>query len=119
MKSENYAGMPSDVPGNPNLIDASVQRLNGRTVISFTIEQHVGKNELEIHNFFNTEQISARTMWAIGGIKGADCGAEPQYHRARGLSPLSWFNSNLKHKCTKKEEEDEFGVYVEGDEVSV
>ena len=118
MKAESYAGEPSDVPGNPHLIDALVQRLNGRTIISFTIEQHVGRNDLEIHNSFNTEQISARTMWAIGGLKGADCGAEVQFHRARGLSPLSWFNSNLKHKCNIKDEA-EFGVSVDGDEVSV
>lgn len=119
MKAVNYSGAPSDVSASESqVIDPLVQRLNGRTVISFTIEQHVGRNDLEIHNFFNTEQISARTMWAIGGLKGVDCGAEPLFHRARGLSPLSWFNSNLKHKCNIKDEA-EFGVRVEGDEVSV
>lgn len=118
MKAEGYVGDVSDVPGNPDLTDALVQRLNGRTIISFTIEQHVGKTSLAIHNFFNTEQISARTMWAIGGLKGVDCEAEPQFHRARGLSPLSWFNANLKHKCLK-EDEAEFGVRVEGNEMSV
>jgi len=118
MKAENYVGQPSDVPGNPHLIDALVQRLNGRTIISFTIEQHVGRTKSEISTFFNMEQMSARTMWAIGGLKGVDCEAEVQFHRARGLSPLAWFDENPKHKCTKADEA-EFGVRVEGDEVSV
>jgi len=114
-----YAGMPTDVEGNPHLIDPQVQRLNGRTIISFTIEQHVGRNAVEIWNFFNMEQISMRTMWAIGPVEGADCGAKPQMHHARGMSPLSWFNANLKHNCNIKDQVD-LGLRVsEGDVVSV
>jgi hypothetical protein len=51
MKAENYAGAPSDVPGNESqLIDPLVQRLKGRIIISFFIVQHVGRNSLEIHD---------------------------------------------------------------------
>lgn len=115
MKAEKYVGTPSDVQGNPNLIDESVERVNGRTVIRFTIEQHVGRNDSEISDFFYGEFISARTMWAIGAVDGSGCGAEPQFHRARGLSPLSWFDQNPN--CTA--DLAEFGFRVGVDAVSV
>jgi len=119
MKAENYVGEPADVQGNPHLMDESVERLNGRTIIRFTIEQHVGRDVLEIHNFFNGRMTgtSARTMWAIGGLEGDGCDAKIQFHRARGLSPLAWFNENPKHFCIA--DEAELGVHMEGDEVSV
>lgn len=69
MKAENYVGAPIDVKGNPNLIDESVERLNGRTVVRFTIEQHVGRTTEEIDTFFNGEQVCQRVMWAIGDVK--------------------------------------------------
>merc|ERR1719329_1591149 len=94
MQAEKYVGTPSDVQGNPHLFDESVQRVNGRTVIRFTIEQRAGRNDTEINEFFNSEMISARTMWAIGGLNGAGCEAEVQFHRARGMSPLAWFDQN-------------------------
>merc|ERR1712070_777881 len=70
MKAEEYVGTPSDVRGNPHLFDESVERVNGRTVIRFTIEQHVGRDDQEISRFFNGwyGTWSARTMWAIGGV---------------------------------------------------
>lgn len=94
MRSENYVGAPTDVRGNPNLFDESVERVNGRTIIRFTIEQHIGRNETEVHAVFNANEWAMRTMWAIGGLDGTDCEAEVQFHRARGLSPLSWFGQN-------------------------
>jgi hypothetical protein len=45
MKAENYVGTPSDVEGNPHLFDESVERVNGKTVIRFTVEQKVGKTK--------------------------------------------------------------------------
>jgi len=71
MKIEDYVGTPFDVDGNPNVFNASVERVNGRTIIRFTLEQHIGRNESEIDSFFNTEQLSARVMWAIGEFKTA------------------------------------------------
>lgn len=99
MKAENYAGAPTDVKGNPNLFDASVERANGRTVMHFTVEQKVGQNDTEIAHFFNAEQLSQRTMWAIGSVEGADCDATIKFHRARGVSPLAWFAMNPKIQC--------------------
>lgn len=116
MKAESYSGAPSDVKGNPQLTNDSVERKNGRTIVRFTIEQHVGKNIMDINSFFNAEQFSARTMWAIGGLEGSGCEADVQFHRARGVSPLSWFGVNGKQKCLADAEE--LGVSLE-DEVSV
>lgn len=116
MKSEDYVGAPTDVEGNPDLSNESVERKNGRTIIHFTVEQHAGRNPLEINAFFNGEQVSARTMWAVGGLKGTDCDAEVQFHHSRGVSPFSWFDMNPK--CLF-DSEDEVDVHVEGDEVSV
>jgi len=99
MKAENYAGPPTDVEGNPNLFDASVERVNGRTVMHFTVEQKVGQTDKEISQFFNAEQLSQRTMWAIGSVDGAGCDAQIQFHRARGISPLAWFDMNPKIQC--------------------
>lgn len=115
MKAVNYVGTPSDVQGNPHLIDESVERVNGRTVIRFTVEQRVGRNDTEIDAFFNADNWGARTMWAIGSVDGADCEAEVQFHRARGLSPLSWFVQNPK--CVA--DVVEFGVRLGPDAVSV
>jgi hypothetical protein len=116
MKSEDYVGEPTDVEGYPDLFNESVERKNGRTIIHFTVEQHVGRNPLEINSFFGGEQVSARTMWAIGGLEGTDCDAEVQFHRARGVSPFSWFNMNPT--CFLGDE-DELDVNAEGGEVSV
>merc|ERR1712070_145815 len=117
MESKSYAGPVSDVPGNPDLIGAHVERRNGRTVLSFKLLQHVGTNDVQIHNFFSGEQLSARTMWAVGSMEGAGCGAAPQFHRARGLSPLAWFAQNPHTSC--RFNADEFGHSLDGDEVSV
>merc|ERR1712070_667958 len=80
MKAEDYVGTPQDVQVNPHLFDESVERVNGRTVIRFTIEQRVGRNDTEISAFFNADNLSARSMWAIGGLDGADCEAQVQFH---------------------------------------
>merc|ERR1711970_932898 len=82
MRAENYVGTPSDVEGNPHLFNESVERVNGKTVIRFTVEQKVGRTKKQIRHFFNYEQTSARTMWAVGGYNGAGCEAEVQFHRA-------------------------------------
>jgi rubredoxin len=71
MKAENYVGTPVDVDGNPSLHDASVERVNGRTVVSFVVEQHVGQKAGDVTAFFSGEQVSARVMWAIGGVESA------------------------------------------------
>jgi len=95
MKAESYVGTPTDVKGNPHLIDASVERKNGRTVIRFTIEQHAGRDALAINTFFNQEQISMRVMWAIGSFSAdGGCEANIQMHSKRGVSPLGWFDMN-------------------------
>jgi len=112
MKSENYVGQPTDVEGNPDLSKESVERKNGRTIVHFTVEQHVGRTHSQINEFFNGEQVSARTMWAIGGLNGTDCDAEVQFHHSRGVSPFSWFDMNPK--CLSGAEDD-----LEGGEVSV
>merc|ERR1712070_265470 len=91
-----------------------VERVNGRTVIRFTIEQRVGRNDTEISQFFNSDMISARTMWAIGGLDGSGCEAEVQFHRARGMSPLTWFGMNGKHRCLG--DADELGVPLEDED---
>jgi len=117
MKSEDYVGSPTDVEGNPDLSKESVERKNGRTIIHFTVEQHVGRTPLAIHEFFNGEQVSARTMWAIGALNGADCDAEVQFHHSRGVSPFSWFDMNPR--CLFGAEDDVESVHVEGVEVSV
>jgi len=109
MKAEEYVGTPSDIRGNPHLFDESVERVNGRTIIRFTIEQHVGHDDDEINQFFNVNGQSARTMWAIGGVDGAGCEAEVQFHRARALSPLAFFGANPK--C--EPDPAEIGVQVE------
>lgn len=114
MKSEQYVGAPTDVAGSPNLFDASVERVNGRTVMHFTVEQHVGQTDEEIAHFFNAEQLSQRTMWAIGPMAGAGCEAEVQFHHARGLSPLAWFGMNPKIQCDSAD-----GFRVEHNTVSV
>jgi len=116
MKSEDYVGEPTDVAGNPDLSNESVERKNGRTIVHFTVEQHVGRNPIEINTFFNAEQMSARTMWAIGGLTGADCDAQVGMHHSRGVSPFSWFSMNPT--CLFGEE-DELDVQAEGLEVSV
>lgn len=115
MKSENYVGTPSDVQGNPHLINESVERVNGRTVIRFTVEQRAGHNATEINAFFNADDWGQRVMWAIGRFEGADCKAEVQFHRARGLSPLSWFGQNPACAADPVE----FGVHMEPGAVSV
>lgn len=97
MKAEHYVGTPTDVEGNPHLFGTSVERVNGRTVVRFTIEQHAGHNASEMDTFFNAEFLSMRVMWAIGGVSGdRDCKAAIQMHSARGLSPQAWFNQNPK-----------------------
>jgi len=95
MKAKDYVGTPTDVKGNPDLVDASVERRNGRTIIRFTIEQHAGRNALAINTFFNQEQISMRVMWAIGSFSGdGGCEADIQMHTKRGVSPLGWVDQN-------------------------
>lgn len=95
MKAENYVGKPTDVKGNPHLSGASVERMNGRTVLRFTVEQYAGRNARAINSFFNAEQVSMRVMWAIGSISGdGGCEADFEMHSRRGVSPLSWFNQN-------------------------
>lgn len=115
MESKQYVGAPTDVEGSPNLFDQSVERVNGRTLISFTIEQHVGQTDTEIAHFFNAEQLSQKTMWAIGAMDGADCDAKVQFHRARGMSPLAWFDQNPKVQCDSAD----FGFHVQRNAVSV
>merc|ERR1712113_63845 len=95
MKATNYVGTPVDVLGNPHLQSTKVERVNGRTFFEFTIEQHAGRNSLEINSFFNMDQFSMRVMWAIGKIgEGANCTTDPQFHSKRGVSPLGWFYQN-------------------------
>lgn len=95
MKATAYIGTPVDVPGNPHLQSTKVERVNGRTFFEFTIEQHAGRNALEINSFFNMDQFSMRVMWAIGKMGNvANCTAEPQFHSKRGVSPLGWFYQN-------------------------
>jgi len=107
MKANSYVGSVVDVTGNPHLFHQSVERTNGRTIISFTIEQHVGNTTDQIAKFFGTEWRSelnldsARLMWAIGKVSMAggamqdSCQAHVQYHNAfRGVSPLAWFLQN-------------------------
>jgi len=115
MESKEYVGAPTDVEGNPNIQNESAERVNGRTVISFTVEQHAGKTDKEIAHFFNAEQLSQKTMWAIGAIDGVDCDAKVQFHRARGMSPLAWFDQNPKVRCKSAD----FGLHVQHTEVSV
>merc|ERR1712070_529686 len=117
MESKTYAGEPTDVQGNPDLIDATVQRSNGKTIISFKLEQHVGRNPLAIKNFFGAEMMSARTMWAVGSMNGTGCDATPQFHRARGVSPLSWFDQNPSTSCMF--DANEFGHSFDDEVVSV
>lgn len=69
MKAENYVGTPKDVTGNPHLFKPSVERKNGRTIVRFAVEQHVGRNPVEINNFLHLEQDSQRIMWAIGDVR--------------------------------------------------
>jgi len=71
MEAKDYVGVPADVEGNPSLSGTSVERKNGRTIVRFTIEQHVGRTNSEINTFFNTDQFSARVMWAIGDVQTA------------------------------------------------
>jgi len=112
-----YAGEPTDVEGNPDVFDYSVERKNGRTVIRFKLEQHVGKNPIAIKNFFGMEEFSARTMWAVGSMEGNGCDASPQFHRARGVAPFGWFGQNPTTSCLLNAEE--FGHSLDSEEVSV
>lgn len=116
MQSVDYVGEPTDVAGNPDISNESVERKNGRTIVTFTVEQHVGTNPMQINAFFNGDQVSARTMFAVGGLKGSDCDAVPQMHHSRGVSPFSWFGMNPK--CLMGEE-DGLDVHMQGIEVSV
>jgi len=114
MKAEDYVGAVTDVAGNPHLYDESAERTNGRTVVRFTVEQHVGNTTAQIETFFGTaikaELVlqSARVMYAIGEVGtaiGEDaCKMQVQYHNAyRGVSPLSWFSQNPKCKAENME----------------
>jgi len=69
MKAEHYTGAPTDVRGNPRIFNALVERKNGRTILRFTIEQHVGKTKAQVNAFFGAEQQAARVMWAIGDVR--------------------------------------------------
>jgi len=116
MESPGYASEPSDVAGNPDVFDYSVERKNGRTIINFKLLQHVGRNDIAIYNFYNLEEMAARTMWAVGSMQGSGCDATPQFHRARGLGPLAWFMQNPRG-CSFNA--NEFGHSLDGEEVSV
>lgn len=71
MRAKDYVGAPVDVDGNTSLYDTSVERVNGRTIVRFVVEQHVGRTQLGITAFFSGEQVSARVMWAIGAVESA------------------------------------------------
>jgi len=66
---DNYVGPPYDVPGNPDVSDASISRKSGNTILEFSVMQHVGKTKKEIKSFYNAEQQSMRIMWAAGDVK--------------------------------------------------
>merc|ERR1712083_818332 len=78
----------------PQISGASFARQGGRTILHFSVMQQAGRTSAEISDFFDGEQISMRTMWAIGDVDGDDCKAKPQFHERRGVSPLGWFSQN-------------------------
>jgi len=77
MKAENYIGTPHDVAGNPHLFNPSVERKNGRTIMRFEVEQHAGREPLEVQKFFRMEQQSQRMMWAIGNVQAPSPSPSP------------------------------------------
>merc|ERR1711865_654514 len=97
MRSPNYVGSVVDVAESyRRLKSTSVERRNGRTIVRFTVSQHVGRNTLQIDDFFGDPvQMSARVMWAIGDVSGDEdqCNATLGYHQhLRGVAPLNWLS---------------------------
>jgi len=97
MKSPNYVGSVVDVAeGDRKLKKTSVERKNGRTIVRFTVSQHIGRDTAAIDDFFGDPvQMSARVMWAIGNVNGDvdQCNATLAYHQHfRGVAPLNWLS---------------------------
>jgi len=97
MKSESYVGSVVDVAKpERKLKSTSIERRNGRTIVRFTVSQHVGRDTVEITDFFGDPvQLSARVMWAIGDVSGDEnqCDATLGYHEhLRGVAPLNWLS---------------------------
>merc|ERR1719336_1293417 len=89
MIAKSVIGKPEDAK-TQILSYTSVQRLNGRTVMRFTVPQHWQDGNHTMDGPF-------RVMWAIGKVKaGASgssggCDADIGYHNAdRGMCPLEW-----------------------------
>jgi hypothetical protein len=95
MQSESYVGGVTDVTGDRQLKRTSIERRNGRTIVRFTVSQHVGRNPIEITDYFGDPgQSSARVMWAIGNVSDeSQCNATLTYHtHLRGVAPLNWLS---------------------------
>jgi len=95
MRSDNYVGSVVDVTDDQQLSRTSIEQRNGRTIVRFTVSQHVGRNLPEITDFFgNPQQNSARVMWAIGNVSDtSQCNATLSYHQhMRGVAPLNWLS---------------------------
>lgn len=111
MKSESYVGSVVDVAKHERkLKSTSVERKNGRTIVRFTVSQHVGRDPVEITDFFGDPiQLSARVMWAIGDVSGDEnqCDAKLGYHEhLRGVAPLNWLSvgaTNCKYDNSEME----------------
>jgi hypothetical protein len=95
MRSQAYVGSVVDVTEDHKLKETSIERRNGRTILRFSVSQHVGRNPLEILDFFgDPSQMSARVMWAIGNVADASqCNSTLSYHEhLRGVAPLNWLS---------------------------
>jgi hypothetical protein len=118
MKSPNYVGSVVDVAEKDRkLKSTSVERRNGRTIVRFTVRQHVGRDIAGIDDFFGDPiQTSARVMWAIGNVSGDEnqCDATLNYHEHfRGVAPLNWLSVGATDcKYDPSEIESSAGVVV-------
>jgi hypothetical protein len=91
MVSEHLVGTPSDVD-HKILRNTSVERSNGRTILTFTISQHwLYPNASSL----GSKDGPFRIMWAIGQVSGGSgCSATIAYHsNLRGVAPLKWLTS--------------------------
>jgi len=109
MISTEYVGAPSDVT-RTILSKTSVSRVNGRTVLRFTVPQD--QNPHVHHEPFSDGPF--RVMWAIGKVFGKGCSAKLGYHgKNRAVHPIEWLSigsTACKFEPTEFEEPTIWGV---------
>jgi hypothetical protein len=99
MKSDGYVGEPVDVDPAKKIFTATeARRVNGRTVLHFTVSQFWGNDTAAVSTQMTNEM---RVMWAIGSVTKAEgdgaaaakgCDAQIGFHsKHRGVSPQFWF----------------------------